>query len=113
MSLNACIAEAASPERSSQLYFSNTHECAPTLRTSIHDSQLIPNMTVPKMSQLRPGVGVNVVLKADQRSGRLTSGSISEVHRSSTSQSRLQMSHKSKKLLISFRTTRPLACLPY
>ena len=36
-------------------------------------------MTVPKMSQLRPGVGVNIVLKADQRSGRLTSGSISEV----------------------------------
>lgn len=36
-------------------------------------------MSVPKMSQLRPGVGVNVVLKADQRSGRLTSGSISEV----------------------------------
>ena len=37
-------------------------------------------MTVPKMSQLRPGVGVNMVLKADQRSSRLTSGSISEVH---------------------------------
>lgn len=36
-------------------------------------------MTVPKISQLRPGMGVNVVLKADQRSGRLTSGSISEV----------------------------------
>ncbi len=36
-------------------------------------------MTVPKMSQLRPGIGVNIVLKVDQRSGRLTSGSISEV----------------------------------
>lgn len=36
-------------------------------------------MTVPKMSQLRPGVGVNMVLKADQKTGRLTSGSISEV----------------------------------
>lgn len=36
-------------------------------------------MAVPKMSQLRPGVRVNMVLKADQRSGRLTSGSISEV----------------------------------
>lgn len=36
-------------------------------------------MAVPEMSQLRPGVGVNMVLKADQRSGRLTSGSISEV----------------------------------
>ena len=36
-------------------------------------------MAVPKTSQLRPGVGVNIVLKADQRSGRLTGGSISEV----------------------------------
>lgn len=36
-------------------------------------------MTVPKMSQLQPGVNVNIVLKADQRSGRLTSGSVSEV----------------------------------
>ena len=36
-------------------------------------------MTVPKMSQLRPGIGVNIILKADQRSGRLTGGSISEV----------------------------------
>ncbi|CAF9931625.1 hypothetical protein IMSHALPRED_008668 [Imshaugia aleurites] len=31
------------------------------------------------MSQLRPGVGVNMVLKADQKTGRLTSGSISEI----------------------------------
>ena len=49
---------------------------------NIHNSQrprLAPIMTVPKMSQLRPGVGVNIVLKADQRSGKLTSGSISEV----------------------------------
>ena len=37
------------------------------------------DMAVPKTSQLRPGVGVNIVLKADQRSGRLTGGSISEV----------------------------------
>ncbi|KAF6240944.1 hypothetical protein HO173_000737 [Letharia columbiana] len=36
-------------------------------------------MIVPKMSRLRPGVSVNIVLKADQRSGRLTSGSISEI----------------------------------
>lgn len=36
-------------------------------------------MGVPKMSQLRPGIGVNVVLKADQRSGRLTTGSVFEV----------------------------------
>ena len=36
-------------------------------------------MTVPEMAQLQPGVEVNIVLKADQRSGRLTGGSISEV----------------------------------
>ena len=36
-------------------------------------------MTVPKMSQLRPGVQVNVVLKAHQRSGKLTTGEISEI----------------------------------
>ena len=36
-------------------------------------------MAVPKMSQLRPGVGVNVVLKAHQRSGKLTTGYISEI----------------------------------
>lgn len=36
-------------------------------------------MPVPMMSQLRPGVGVNIVLKADQRSGKITSGRISEI----------------------------------
>lgn len=36
-------------------------------------------MTIPKISQLRPGTYVNIILKADQRSGRLTSGSISEI----------------------------------
>lgn len=36
-------------------------------------------MAVPKMSQLHPGVGVNMVLKADQRSGKLTAGTISEI----------------------------------
>ncbi|KAK4692219.1 hypothetical protein P7C71_g4940, partial [Lecanoromycetidae sp. Uapishka_2] len=36
-------------------------------------------MAVPKMSQLRPGIGVNIVLKADQRSGKLTTGQISEI----------------------------------
>ena len=36
-------------------------------------------MAVPKMSQLRPGVEVNVVLKAHQRSGKLTTGQISEI----------------------------------
>ena len=41
--------------------------------------QLTAIMTVPKMSQLRLGINVGIVLKTDQRSGRLTSGSISEV----------------------------------
>ena len=41
--------------------------------------QLTPIMAVSKMSQLRPGVSINMVLKTDQRSGRLTTGSISEV----------------------------------
>lgn len=36
-------------------------------------------MAVPKFSQLRPGVGVNVVLKADQPSSKLTIGPISEI----------------------------------
>ena len=41
--------------------------------------QLARTMAVPKMSQLQFGLGVNVVLKADQRSGNLTSGRISEI----------------------------------
>lgn len=36
-------------------------------------------MPVPKMSQLRKGVGVRVVLKADQRTGKLTTGKISDI----------------------------------
>ena len=36
-------------------------------------------MIVPKLSQLRPGVGVNVVLKADQSSSKLTTGQIDNV----------------------------------
>ena len=36
-------------------------------------------MAVPRMSQLRQGVKVNVVLKADQRSGRLTTGHVSDI----------------------------------
>ena len=35
--------------------------------------------TVPQMSQLRPGLQVNVVLKAHQRSGKITTGQISEI----------------------------------
>ena len=37
------------------------------------------NMSVPNMSQLRHGVGVNIVLKADQPSGRLTTGHIAQI----------------------------------
>ncbi|KAL2040412.1 hypothetical protein N7G274_006855 [Stereocaulon virgatum] len=36
-------------------------------------------MAVPKMSQLRLGIGVNIVLKADQRSGKLTTGQILQI----------------------------------
>ena len=36
-------------------------------------------MTVPRLSQLHAGVGVNIVLKADQRSGRLTPGKVSDI----------------------------------
>ena len=36
-------------------------------------------MNVPRSSQLQPGIGVNIILKADQRSGRLTTGQVSEI----------------------------------
>lgn len=36
-------------------------------------------ISVPKMSQLRKGVGVRIVLKADQRTGKLTTGNISDI----------------------------------
>ncbi|KAL8731704.1 MAG: hypothetical protein Q9181_004215 [Wetmoreana brouardii] len=36
-------------------------------------------MAVPKMIQLQRGAYVNIVLKADQRSGRLTTGQIAEI----------------------------------
>ncbi|RDW77031.1 hypothetical protein BP6252_05084 [Coleophoma cylindrospora] len=36
-------------------------------------------MVVPKMSQLRAGISVNIVLKADQPTGRLTSGCIADI----------------------------------
>ena len=36
-------------------------------------------MVVPKMSQLRKGGGVKVVLKADQRTGKLTTGNILDI----------------------------------
>jgi len=41
--------------------------------------QLLRTMGVPKLTQLRAGVGVNIVLKADQRTGKLTTGQISEI----------------------------------
>lgn len=37
------------------------------------------SVAVPKMSQLRKGVGVKIVLKADQRTGKLTTGNISDI----------------------------------
>ena len=36
-------------------------------------------MIVPKSCQLRSGIGVNIILKADQRSGKLTTGQVSEI----------------------------------
>jgi uncharacterized repeat protein (TIGR03833 family) len=36
-------------------------------------------MAVPKMSQLRKGAGVKIVLKADQRTGKLTTGNILDI----------------------------------
>ena len=36
-------------------------------------------MVIPKMSQLRKGVAVKIVLKADQRTGKLTTGNVSEI----------------------------------
>lgn len=41
--------------------------------------QSITEMAVPKMSQLRSGVGVNIILKADQPTGKLTSGCIADI----------------------------------
>lgn len=36
-------------------------------------------MPVPRMSQLRTGLPVNIVLKADQSSGKLTTGNIADI----------------------------------
>jgi len=36
-------------------------------------------MAVPKMTQLQSGTGVNIVLKADQSSGKLTTGQIADI----------------------------------
>ena len=36
-------------------------------------------MSVPRMTDLRPGIHVNIVLKEDQRSGKLTRGRVSDI----------------------------------
>lgn len=36
-------------------------------------------MAVPKMTQLQSGTGVNIVLKADQGSGKLTTGRVADI----------------------------------
>ncbi|KAL9123914.1 MAG: hypothetical protein Q9217_006701 [Psora testacea] len=36
-------------------------------------------MTIPKLGHLRPGVGVNIVLKADQATGKLTTGQVADI----------------------------------
>ena len=41
--------------------------------------RMLQQMAVPRMSQLRHGVSVNVVLKADQPSGKLTTGQVSDI----------------------------------
>lgn len=40
---------------------------------------LFPGMTVPRHSQLHPGTAVKIILKADQRSGKLTPGAIADI----------------------------------
>lgn len=40
---------------------------------------ILNKMAVPRMIELRPGINVNIVLKADQRTGKLTSGQISDI----------------------------------
>ena len=37
------------------------------------------SMTLPRQSQIYPGVSVNIVLKADQGSGKLTTGQIADI----------------------------------
>jgi uncharacterized repeat protein (TIGR03833 family) len=36
-------------------------------------------MAVPRMTEIRPGINVNIVLKADQRTGKLTRGQVSDI----------------------------------
>lgn len=36
-------------------------------------------MAIPRMTEIQPGVHVNIILKADQRSGKLTRGQVSDI----------------------------------
>jgi uncharacterized repeat protein (TIGR03833 family) len=41
--------------------------------------QFLNAMAVPRMTEIQPGIHVNIVLKADQRTGKLTSGQVSDI----------------------------------
>jgi uncharacterized repeat protein (TIGR03833 family) len=41
--------------------------------------QFLNTMAVPRMTEIRPGIHVNIVLKADQRTGKLTRGQVSDI----------------------------------
>src|ERR1700728_1668321 len=41
--------------------------------------QFLNAMAAPRMTEIRPGIHVNIVLKADQRTGKLTSGQVSDI----------------------------------
>jgi uncharacterized repeat protein (TIGR03833 family) len=41
--------------------------------------QFLNTMAVPRMTEIRTGIHVNIVLKADQRTGKLTSGQVSDI----------------------------------
>jgi len=49
------------------------------LSRSIAISRNISRMGVPGVAAVRPGVGVNIILKADQRSGKLTKGRVQDL----------------------------------
>ena len=41
--------------------------------------RILNRMTVPRMTEIRQGTYVNIVLKTDQRTGKLTSGQVSDI----------------------------------
>lgn len=45
----------------------------------IYVTRILRTMVVPKMTQLQSGTGVNIVLKADQSSGKLTTGRVADI----------------------------------